>query len=259
MSEPRGAQSVERALTLLGIITASHHDFRPNLAQLCVETGLNRTTAFRLLNVLESYGYVSRDEVGRYHPGAAAIALGDGDDKMLRQIAQPVLLRLAKETGCIAQAESSHPVRVAYSVGSESPLHAGCSGRVLLTFSNDGFIEQYLHDSPLDAITTDTLTNAESIRSEIARARSAGFVVSHGEREPHVSGVGVPIWAGPGVLRCGLTVLWPDQRNVAGLEKKVLSAAMSAAREISHGLGASIADSDIKNKVTASAREAAND
>ena len=55
-----GVQSLERAFGLLDLI-AAHHERGVTLASLQAQSGLDRTTAHRMLRFLTGAGYVQRD------------------------------------------------------------------------------------------------------------------------------------------------------------------------------------------------------
>ncbi|MGO4328648.1 IclR family transcriptional regulator [Cupriavidus sp. 2TAF22] len=71
-----GVQSLDRAFTLLCLL-AEQHETGLTLAQLVAQTGIDRTTAHRMLRYLLHAGFASQDEQGkRFRLGMAAMALG---------------------------------------------------------------------------------------------------------------------------------------------------------------------------------------
>ncbi|WP_420991544.1 IclR family transcriptional regulator [Cupriavidus sp. 30B13] len=71
-----GVQSLDRAFTLLCLL-AEHHEAGMTLAQMVARTGIDRTTAHRMLRYLTHAGFASQDEQGkRFRLGMAAMALG---------------------------------------------------------------------------------------------------------------------------------------------------------------------------------------
>jgi DNA-binding IclR family transcriptional regulator len=97
--EPYRVQSVDRAVALLrAIATTPHPQTAWELARAC---GINRSTAWRLLQTLERHGMVERDErTQRYGIGYTAqqLAAAAGYDALARR-ARPILQRLADDTG----------------------------------------------------------------------------------------------------------------------------------------------------------------
>ncbi len=96
-----GAQSIERAMGLVNIV-ARHHDLGIHLQALVKASGLDRTTAWRMLGSLQHAGLVERDEgSGLYTLGVQATAWGAaslGQAALIRQC-QPVMKTLARLSG----------------------------------------------------------------------------------------------------------------------------------------------------------------
>ena len=97
MSEsPRGAQSAIRAIRLLKLFTPEQPELR--LAELSERSGLNETTAHRLLQALVSESMLDRHaSAGTYRLGPGLVALGMQvmSSGNLRLAARPLLRRLA--------------------------------------------------------------------------------------------------------------------------------------------------------------------
>jgi DNA-binding IclR family transcriptional regulator len=96
-----GAQSIERAMGLVNIV-AGHHDLGISLQALVQASGLDRTTAWRMLGSLQHAGLVERDEgSGLYRMGVQATAWGAaslGQAALVRQC-QPTMKTLARLSG----------------------------------------------------------------------------------------------------------------------------------------------------------------
>lgn len=82
---------------------------------------------------------------------------------------------------CLLRSEPARAIRHTLTVGARMPLTLGASGRVLLAFSGD--------PSP-----------------HSAAVRDAGFAISHGERDPEVAAVAVPILSGTGSMMGALAI-----------------------------------------------------
>src|SRR5688572_3256508 len=72
-----GSRTIDRALSVLDSFTVTHHRWRTtSLAEHC---GLPVPTTHRILRMLESFGYVSRDPEGAYRLGPSALNLARHD------------------------------------------------------------------------------------------------------------------------------------------------------------------------------------
>ena len=67
-------ESVERALSILMAFTAQRPTM--SLAELADETGLHKSTILRLANSLGIYGFIQRDDGGRFSIGPSVWRLG---------------------------------------------------------------------------------------------------------------------------------------------------------------------------------------
>ncbi len=159
-------QSVARAVGLLQQLAILG---RPaGLAELAAASGLERTTAWRLLTTLEACGLVDRDSsstgfrVGFGAVAVAAAALGDG--AALASRVQPELRRLGHD------------------------------------------LDRFLAE-PLQAMTERTITDGPALRRELARVRASGVAVSDEEFERGCVGFSAAVhdWAGRPATIVGVT------------------------------------------------------
>ena len=93
-----GTQAVARAIALLKTFSDAQPEW--GLRELAHATGLNKTTAFRLLAALEAEGLVARNTVsGGYRLGVELVALGGCAVRSnpLRAVSRPLLETLAQE------------------------------------------------------------------------------------------------------------------------------------------------------------------
>ena len=180
---PAGAQTLARGLTALELICESSEGL--SIQEVAERLDIHRTVAARLLTTLGQFHLVARHD-GRYHPGAGLVALGASFDNNLRELSIPVLRRLADKTGAtasllVAEAEEQVAVAVipptgiayhlAFREGSRYPLDRGSGGLALLS------------EAPPQP----------GEREVVGEARERGWVMTHGEAEPDVYGLAVPV------------------------------------------------------------------
>ena len=156
-----GAQSVERTGALLRRIAAGHAEDVP-LRRLVDDTGLDRTTAWRLVSSLAAQGLVHKDEAtGLYHLGLEAAALGAAcmDRSPLVRACLPAMKALARLSGdnvflvvrsgdhshCLHLEEGEHRVRsFALNVGGTRLLGQGVGSIALLArLGDDALVAHY--------------------------------------------------------------------------------------------------------------------
>ena len=92
-------QAVDRAVVLLKAVANSTTP--PTALELAQATGINRSTAWRLLRTLEYHGLLDRDAITQRYTmgyGAIPIAAAVTDDALVRRV-RPLLEKLAVRTG----------------------------------------------------------------------------------------------------------------------------------------------------------------
>jgi DNA-binding IclR family transcriptional regulator len=91
------SQSLSRALDLLDLVSRGVD----SLDALATRVDVHKTTVLRLLQTLESHGFVTRDSAYRYHVGSAVFSLAQTalEGRDVRRVAAPTLQKLGAATG----------------------------------------------------------------------------------------------------------------------------------------------------------------
>lgn len=139
------SQTLDRGLRVLEVLAASPNGL--TVTSLAAQVGVNRTVVYRLVATLEQHGLARRDSAGLVHVGLGVLALARGLQPVLRELAAPVLRRLAEELGMTAHltvADGGEALAIAvveptwtdfhvgYRVGARHPLGQGAAGRAIL-------------------------------------------------------------------------------------------------------------------------------
>lgn len=213
-------------------------------------TGLPRSTAHRLLRSMEDHGLLMFVGGHGYRLGIRLLSLSRTAvrELPLRDLAQPILDRLARTTGesaqlfvrdrdrrlCVAAAQSNSELRAIVEVGSALPLTAGSAGKVFLAFGPPTLTTQLLADAK--RITPRT-PMGEQLHRQLAAARRFGWASSAGEREPGVGSVSAPIFEPLGALLAVVSLSGPEQRIGRISAKRYAPAVLEAAKEIESAFG----------------------
>lgn len=142
-----GSRTLRRGLQLLDVIAGSGSG-GVRMVDLCLTTGLERPTVYRLLAALMEGGHVARQ--GRFHyvagPRLTSLARSTGLPVFAERL-RPVLASVSATCGdaafaiaregaqshCIARHLGTHPVQVlVIQVGTRQPLGVGAAGLALL-------------------------------------------------------------------------------------------------------------------------------
>mgnify|MGYP002404290270 CR=1 FL=1 len=179
--------------------------------------GLPWATVHRTVIQLEKAGFLHRDEhTNQYQIGARLWHIGSSylASHRVLKAAMPYLAQIEDSEGIVVQiAERIGNVAVAiYSAqrlaeditkahyGFHFPLHCGSKGQVLLAFEDPDFIEAYLRRD-LERLTSDTITDPELLRAELAKIRREGMALTIADVQPFTGSMSAPIRnaAGKGV------------------------------------------------------------
>ena len=246
-----GTQAVLRAVRLLKAVGAQAGEAA--LADLVRGSGLNKTTAYRLLTALEAERLVERGNGDGYRLGPELVALGNRalGSPDLREAARGELLALAAKTRETAHLEvrlgaetlildevmGSHRMGTTPSVGTRWPAHATSTGKVLLAALAGPDLEALLA-SPLPALTPRTITGRAALRRELQRVRDRGYATGIEELEPGFMAVSVPVHARDGQVVAAVGIGGPrvrlDLERLAAIAKTLPAHAL----RISERLGA---------------------
>ncbi|MDG9720887.1 IclR family transcriptional regulator [Streptomyces sp. DH24] len=245
-------QSVDRAVNVLEIL-ARHGE--AGVTEIADELEVHKSTAFRLLGVLENRGLVSQaQDRGKYYLGAGVLRLA-GAAAVRLDISQegvPVCRELADELGetaniavldddaavNIMQARGTASVTAQNWLGRRTPLHATSSGKVLLAYMPPTLREGLLA-RPLPRFTQRTVTSAAMLRGELETVVEQGYSLTVEELEIGLAAVAAPIRAHDGKVIAAISVSGPVYRlsedRLPELGKRVEEAASELSRRMGHG------------------------
>lgn len=251
--KPYENRVVDRIVAILACF--EHGESELKLMQICDKTGLNKSTVYRLLEVLRAHRLVCLDETsGSYHLGLrlfelGSIATGHLD---LDRLAQPVLQELAEQTGetahlavldgsdmlAIAKVESRSSLRIRSVTGYRTPAYSTAAGKVLLAGINHDKLDAYFAKTPMVAFTRTTITSAVRLRAELKTIAEQGYALDHGEREQGMQCVAAPVRDHTGQVVAAIGVLAPSIRLTS--KKRIVAVTrvtLAAAARLSSNLG----------------------
>jgi DNA-binding IclR family transcriptional regulator len=246
--EETGVGVLDRAVVILDAVERG--DARTFTA-IVNATGFSRTTTHRMLKALEAHGLLELEDAEGYRLGPRLLRLAAAAtrERPLRDIAHPVLERLAATSGesaqlyvrsgserlCVDSVESTSELRTIVSVGATLPLTAGSAGKVFLAH-----LEDPVRDRLLAGYRPMTPTGPDRARlaDELEAIQRRGWASSSGEREPGVASVSAPVFAGHDGLVAAISVSGPQVRLGPARARTIGPIVKAAAREIEAALRA---------------------
>lgn len=228
MSEGRAPLALDRCMAVLAEL-ASHPE-GATLTALARSVGAPKSSLLSVLRGLTASGHVAEHGFV-YRLGPAMLALADTILKAqqpLEDVAAPVLERLTSDAGetsilavmmpderstrYILKVENDSALRFAATVGDRRPIHASASGLLLAAYRDDVWIERFLTEARLDAITEATETDPARLRMMLRDIREEGIVVTNGSMTEGVTGLAVPVRDATGEVRAALLLGGPSAR-----------------------------------------------
>ncbi|MGZ4427937.1 MAG: IclR family transcriptional regulator [Nocardioidaceae bacterium] len=246
---PGSVQSVDRALTILGILARLGE---AGVTEIAAELGVHKSTAFRLVATLESHGMVEQNEDrGKYRLGVGLLRLAGATTARLDvvQEARPITKKLAADTGetvniavlsdrsalYVDQVAGQSALQSHNWVGQHIPLHATSNGKVLLSGLDSGELDRRV--PKLASYTSDTITTRAKLRRELATVAEQGYAVAVDELEVGLTAIAAPIRNAHADVIASLSVSGPTFRFGETRVKELVPVVIDAADEVSHRLG----------------------
>jgi DNA-binding IclR family transcriptional regulator len=218
--------SVDRALRLL-LLFRDRQVVR--LSEAGDALGVARSTAHRLLAMLQAYGFVRQDPDTRaYVAGPALIDVGlvavRGLD--LTERARPYLEAVSATVGetthltilqgrnlvFVDSVESPHPVRTGARIGVSLPAHCTSGGKAILAGLPPEALAQLYEGAELVRLTGASIGSFRALERELEVVRRQGYATNLGESETDIAAVGVAIPPLPVGPRAALAVSAPASR-----------------------------------------------
>ncbi|MFI1965059.1 IclR family transcriptional regulator [Streptomyces pathocidini] len=243
-------QSVDRAVSVLEILARLGE---AGVTEIADELGVHKSTAFRLLGVLENRGLVGQEkERGKYYLGAGVLRLA-GAAAIRLDISQegaPVCRTLAEETGetaniavldgdaavNIMQARGAAAVTAYNWLGRRTALHATASGKVLLAHLATERRERLLARK-LARFTEHTIADGAALREQLESAARLGFACASEELEIGLNAVAAPVRGHDGAVIGAIGASGPAYRMTSGRLPELAESAAKAALELSRRMG----------------------
>ena len=244
-------QSVDRALSVLEILAVRGE---AGVTEIAAELGVHKSTAFRLVAVLESRGFVEQlAGRGKYRLGVGIVRLAGATAAQLdlsqegRQVCEELAVDVG-ETVNIAILDGDRAVNITQVrgpatisthnwVGRGTPLHATSSGKVLLAHAPDA-VRKAVLSGVLQRYTDATITDPDVLQRQLEEVAARGWGVTVEELEVGLNAVAAPVRDSVGQVAAAVSVSGPSFRMTpASLGDRVAPLVVEAADVLSRRLG----------------------
>ena len=199
--------ALERGLRLLQEFGRDNHQLgAPELAR---RLQLPRATVFRMLNTLESMGFLQRVNGNDYRLGLAVLRLGFEflSSLDLTELGQPIIEQLCFEIELpcnivvrdgrsivyVAKVKPPTPLTSSVRVGTRLPAHATLLGRVLLADLSLPELRALYPEEQLEVFSNRTPSTVMDLFNLVQADRERGYVYGAGYYENSISTIAAPV------------------------------------------------------------------
>ena len=248
MATTKNIQSVERAFAILESFQQSD-DGERSVKEISEALGLNKSTAFGLINTLTSLGYLQQNEKNqKYYLGLRLLNFSNiikVQNRIIR-IVHPYLEQVSRKYGETAhcamerngyviyvdKVESSGSITINSHIGTQNYMHCTGVGKCILAYLPQEAQERVL-SAPLVTKTFNTITNSEQLREELRKVREQGYAMDNEEEAIGLSCVAVPVFSASNKVVCAISISGMTPRIQLAIKGNLLQDLKMAADAIS--------------------------
>ncbi|WP_049903186.1 IclR family transcriptional regulator [Halococcus agarilyticus] len=222
-----GKRQVASVANACDIIDLLYEQDGARVSEIAEALGLNKGTVHTQLSTLKERGYVHmRGKV--YHPSMRFLEIGEGVKTQIEvfKAARDELHQLAEQTdeyahlmieqngwGYIIHKEKGDKAATTTSrAGKKLHLHYTSTGKAILAHLPDERVREIIDLRGLPERTEKTITDYESLQSELAEIRKTGVSYDRGEQINGARCVGAPVLEPDGTVLGGISVSGPVSR-----------------------------------------------
>lgn len=199
--------SVSTAFSILDLFF-EREELSPAEVARCMD--INRSTAFRFLVTMEQSGYLIRTDSAKYRLGVKISSLGQVAHNRMELISliHPFLVSLSERTGesshLAIMDDATHITYIDKSVGTlcltmdvmigySKYAHLTGTGKAILAYQSDQFINQYIRSVTFEACTPNSIKDAGSLLRALDDIRARGYSIDNEEVEAGLYCIALPI------------------------------------------------------------------
>ena len=199
------------------------------LSELEVQSGISKTSLFRIISTLHDREYLVKDEksktfsLSRKFLSLGLLALNEhnivelaiDDMRSLRDEATETVLigvLINNEGVVLEQIPGTQPFRFVVDYGIRFNLHSSAGGKSILSYLPKKELDDVLNNIKLTAHNENTIVEENELRNEFARVRNCGYAVDFAEETEGVHCIGAPVFNQNGYPVAAVWVTGPSGR-----------------------------------------------
>lgn len=224
--------SVSTAFSILDLFF-EREELSPSEVARCMN--MNRSTAFRFLVTMEQSGYLIKTDNAKYRLGVKISSLGQVAHNRMELISliHPFLVSLSEKTGesshLAIMDDAMHVTFIDKSVGTlwltmdvvigySKYAHLTGTGKAILAYKSDQFINQYIRSASFEACTPNSIPDAGTLLRRLDEIREQGYSIDNEEVEAGLYCIAVPILSRDSNPIASISLSGPTTRMVTNQE-----------------------------------------
>ncbi|MCO5071453.1 MAG: IclR family transcriptional regulator [Rhizobiaceae bacterium] len=234
-------KTLEKGLAILDEIIDSSTPLK--LSDIIRRFDIDRASAFRFLQTLESKGFLRKDAItkeydvgGRLYYWAARLRektrLINSFHERLQELADTVqqtahLGLFINDRVLLADfALSTSLVAIRHKIGAFEPMHSSAAGKAILAFLPQEQQDQIIESLNLVALTRNTIVSKDALRLDLAMTRERGYAIDANETHEGLTCVARPMLnsKGKAVASVGVTSVTALVSGEPGRFEKIIAA-----------------------------------
>jgi len=234
------------------IIEILNQSEKLTLKEITETVKLPKPTVYRILNTLQTMGYIEQDNQFHTLSHKFVILANNYLNKSgIINVAIPYMTKLLEEFGetvnlaklvdngavylCIE--ESKHPFRFVDQIGDQASLHATAIGKSISAYLPKEKLNQIFENYDFHIFTKKTIFDFELLKKDLAKVRQSGYAIDDEEGHEGVICIGVPIFNSSNYPFAALSISFPKIRAKKDIINKVLQELPKIGIQISFDLG----------------------
>ncbi|MFD1600454.1 IclR family transcriptional regulator [Halobellus rarus] len=201
-------RSIKTAVRVFELVNVIQGLDEATFSEISKEVEMAGSTLHDYLTTLVHIGYLSKRD-GAYHLSLQFLDHGIAARESISVYSKsrPTLEGLAEESGAavwlmveengkavyLAQELGENSIETHERIGKHEHMHCLASGKVMLAFSSDEFVEEVAEEHGLPQKTPESISTLEELRAELTEIREQGYAVNHNEAAQGTSAVAAPI------------------------------------------------------------------
>jgi len=246
MGRGHNVQTVDRAARILRLFSSERPEW--GVSEVARALGMSKSSVSSVMSTLAGHGLLSRTRGRRYRLGWQVLALSETllRTTAFKDHARRAMEHLAYQYGELLHLAAFNGSQVVYvekvggtrsmrvpitATGATLPAHSSGVGKVLLAHRSWEEVSAIVERRGLPALTPNTITAPDKLRSELENVRARGYAYDIEETMPSLSCVAAPIRNNADEVVAAVSFSVPAYRFLQG-EERYRTAIVETARSI---------------------------